>query len=152
MNYNLKKLLFDMIGLQKYNVKYAFKSIERGRWIMNKTSNFRWTLAGLMFFITFISYMDRVNLCNERYSVINRAGMKTDRGRIYILYGEPDEIERYPNDIDKKPYEIWHYNRLEGGVYFIFGDVSGFSNYELLHSTKRGELRDDYWQRRISVQ
>ena len=30
----LKKLLFDMNSLQKYNVKYVFKSIERGRWIM----------------------------------------------------------------------------------------------------------------------
>jgi GWxTD domain-containing protein len=94
-------------------------------------------------------YMERVNLCNERYGVINRIGMKTDRGRVYILYGEPDEIERFPNEINRKPYEIWQYNRLEGGVYFIFGDVSGFSNYELLHSTKRGEMQDDTWERRI---
>ena len=32
-----------------------------------------------------------------------------------------------------------------------FGDVSGYGNYELLNSTKRGELRDDNWERRITV-
>jgi GWxTD domain-containing protein len=96
-------------------------------------------------------YMRRVKLCNERYGVMNKPGMKTDRGRIYITYGEPDEIERYPSDLDKKPYEIWHYNQIEGGVIFIFGDVTGFSNYELLHSTKRGEINDVDWMRRITT-
>ncbi|MCU7491581.1 MAG: GWxTD domain-containing protein [Ignavibacteria bacterium] len=94
-------------------------------------------------------YMNRVRLANERYGTINRKGMKTDRGRVLVLYGEPDEIDRYPSDLDKKPYEIWHYNQIEGGVIFVFGDVSGFSDYQLLHSTKRGELRDDNWSRRI---
>ncbi|MGE5400874.1 MAG: GWxTD domain-containing protein [Ignavibacteriales bacterium] len=94
-------------------------------------------------------YMERVKISNERYGTINRLGMKTDRGRVLVLYGEPDEIDRYPNDLDKKPYEVWHYNQIEGGVIFVFGDVSGFSDYQLLHSTKRGELRDDNWARRI---
>ncbi|MGE5363127.1 MAG: GWxTD domain-containing protein [Bacteroidota bacterium] len=94
-------------------------------------------------------YMERVRKANEKYGTINRKGMKTDRGRVLILYGEPDEIDRYPSDVDKKPYEIWQYNQIEGGVLFVFGDVSGFSDYELLHSTKRGELRDDNWSRRI---
>jgi GWxTD domain-containing protein len=96
-------------------------------------------------------YMDRVNLCNERYGVINKPGMKTDRGRVYLIYGEPDEIERFPNEISRKPYEIWYYHKVEGGVYFVFGDVTGFSNYELLHSTKRGEMQDDSWERRITT-
>jgi hypothetical protein len=68
------------------------------------------------------------------------------------MYGEPDEIERFPSELDKKPYEIWHYNSIEGGVIFVFGDVTGFSNFELLHSTKRGELRDDNWMRKIQQQ
>ncbi|RJP67955.1 MAG: GWxTD domain-containing protein [Ignavibacteriales bacterium] len=96
-------------------------------------------------------YMERVRLSDDRYGTINRAGNRTDRGRIYVLYGEPDQIDRYPSDIDKKPYEIWQYNQIEGGVIFIFGDVTGFSNYELLHSTKRGELRDDNWMARIQT-
>jgi len=96
-------------------------------------------------------YMNRVRVTEEKFGTINRSGVRTDRGRVFIIYGEPDEIDRYPNDIDKKPYEIWQYNQLEGGVIFVFGDVTGFSNYELLHSTKRGELRDDNWMRRIQT-
>ena len=46
---------------------------------------------------------------------MSKIGWKTDRGRIFILYGEPSEIERFPNQMDTKPYEIWHYNDIEGG-------------------------------------
>jgi GWxTD domain-containing protein len=96
-------------------------------------------------------YMQRVNLTNDRFTTMGKSGWKTDRGRIYLLYGEPSEIERYPNQLETRPYEIWNYNEIEGGVYFVFADLTGFSDYTLLHSTKRGELRDDNWQRRIVV-
>ena len=95
-------------------------------------------------------YFQRVRESNQKYSTISRKGWKSDRGRVYILYGEPSEIERYPNQTDSKPYEIWHYNDIEGGVIFVFADLTGFSDYTLLHSTKRGELRDDNWQNRIA--
>ncbi len=95
-------------------------------------------------------YIRRVDIANERFGNIQRVGWKTDRGRVYISYGEPSEIERYPNQLDSKPYEIWHYNHLEGGVIFIFADLTGFSDYMLLHSTMRGEMRDDNWQRKVA--
>jgi GWxTD domain-containing protein len=96
-------------------------------------------------------YMKRVSLSNQRYGSLSRVGWKSDRGRVFIIYGEPSEIERYPNQVDTKPYEIWYYNELEGGVIFVFGDLTGFSDYTLLHSTLRGELRDDNWLRRITT-
>ncbi len=95
-------------------------------------------------------YMNRVQRCNERYTSMGKEGWKTDRGRIYLLYGEPTEIERYPNEQNTKPYEIWHYNELQGGVIFVFADITGFSQYTLVHSTMRGELRDDNWVERIA--
>ncbi len=95
-------------------------------------------------------YFGRVKESNQKYSTISHKGWKSDRGRVYILYGEPSEVERYPNQIDSKPYEIWHYNDIEGGVIFVFADLTGFSDYTLLHSTMRGELRDDNWINRIS--
>jgi len=70
---------------------------------------------------------------------------------VYLVYGQPSEIDRYPNQTDTRPYEIWYYYDMEGGGQFIFGDITGFSDFMLLHSTKRGELRDDGWQRRIVV-
>ncbi len=96
-------------------------------------------------------YMNRVQLCNERYSNMGREGWKTDRGRVYLTYGEPSEIERYPNQQNTKPYEIWHYNELQGGVIFVFADLTGFSQYMLVNSTMRGELRDDNWMSRITT-
>ena len=96
-------------------------------------------------------YLQRIVLCNDRYTSMGKPGWKTDRGRVFLLYGEPSEIERYPNQLETRPYEIWRYNEIEGGVYFVFADLTGFSDYSLVHSTKRGELRDDNWTRRIAV-
>jgi len=96
-------------------------------------------------------YMRRIKESNIKYKALSREGWKTDRGRVYLVYGQPSEIDRYPNQTDTRPYEIWNYYDIEGGVQFIFGDITGFSDYMLLHSTKRGELRDDGWQRRIVV-
>lgn len=97
-----------------------------------------------------MEYLRRIEISNERFGSFTKKGWKTDRGRVFIVYGEPSEIERYPNQIDTKPYEIWHYNEIEGGVIFVFADMQGFSDHTLIHSTLRGELRDDYWQRRIT--
>ncbi|AFN73527.1 Hypothetical protein MROS_0283 [Melioribacter roseus P3M-2] len=94
-------------------------------------------------------YMRRVEYVNQNFSYYSRPGYLTDRGRVYLVYGEPDQRDRYPNQSNMKPYEVWFYNQIEGGVTFIFGDVTGFGNYELLHSDKRGEVRDDNWQYRL---
>lgn len=96
-------------------------------------------------------YLKRITDANVKFSAAKKDGWKTDRGRVYLLYGPPSEIERYPNQIETKPYEIWKYESMEGGVVFVFGDLTGFNDYQLLHSTKRGEFRDDSWQRRIVV-
>jgi GWxTD domain-containing protein len=96
-------------------------------------------------------YMNRAKIADERYSNIAKTGWKSDMGRVYIMYGEPSEIERHPNEGDSKPYEIWKYNDIEGGVQFIFADMNGFRNYQLLTSTKRGEIKDDNWQQEIST-
>lgn len=96
-------------------------------------------------------YLKRIEVSNQRYSTLGMKGWKTDRGRVYLTYGEPSEIDRYPNENNTKPYEIWHYNDIEGGVIFVFADLTGFSQYTLIHSTKRGELSDNNWQDRITV-
>jgi GWxTD domain-containing protein len=94
-------------------------------------------------------YLQRIISANERFRVMGKEGWKTDRGRIYILYTEPDEIQRFPSSGDSKPYEIWNYYSIESGVQFIFVDRSGFGNYVLVHSTKRGELQDEEWERNL---
>jgi GWxTD domain-containing protein len=90
-------------------------------------------------------YMQRVNYTIQSLSTNFRKGWRTDRGRVYIVYGPPDEIERSPNSSESNPYEIWSYHALQGGVVFAFVDRNGLGDYTLVHSTHRNELRDDNW-------
>jgi GWxTD domain-containing protein len=91
-------------------------------------------------------YLDRISTANDRYRSMGKEGWKTDRGRVFIIYGEPDEIERVPSSDIVKPYEIWDYHQIEGGAKFVFIDRFGYGEYQLVHSTKRGELQDESWQ------
>jgi GWxTD domain-containing protein len=97
--------------------------------------------------VTRAVYLERVAVANQRYRQLGREGWKTDRGRVYILYGEPSDVERRPMSENAKPYEIWKYDQIEGGVQFIFVDRSGDGEYILVHSTKRGELQDENWEK-----
>jgi len=76
-------------------------------------------------------YYRRVSFSLEAFTVVQE-GWKTDRGMIYILYGPPDEIQRGPFEIDRKPYQVWDYFRL--GKQFVFYDRSGFGDYSLDYS------------------
>jgi len=96
-------------------------------------------------------YFKRVKIASSRFKNLAKEGIKTDMGRVFIMYGEPDQIERFPNQQDTKPYEIWTFEQIEGGVTFIFADITGFSNYELVHSTKRHEVKDINWPSRIAT-
>ncbi len=96
-------------------------------------------------------YFNRVELANKRYNMMQKSGWKTDRGRVLIMYGEPNEIETHPDEPDMKPYEVWKYFSIESGVTFIFGNIEGFGDYSLIHSTKKGELQDENWQRFIQT-
>lgn len=96
-------------------------------------------------------YKTLIKEVRTKFSSGNTTGEKTERGRVYLSYGPPSRVERYPNESNLRPYEIWYYDGIESGVIFIFGDLTGFSNYELIHSTKRGEIYDDTWQRRLYI-
>jgi len=95
-------------------------------------------------------YLGRVELANRSYRGSFRSGWKSDRGRILLVYGKPDEIERFPFSNENKPYEIWHFFAVQGGVVFIFVDRRDMGDLELVHSTARGELYDQEWPRWIS--
>jgi GWxTD domain-containing protein len=75
-------------------------------------------------------YYYRVAYANEQYGRMRDAGWNTDRGEVFIRFGEPDMVERHPFNYGTKPYEIWYYNRH--GRRFIFVDETGMGDYELL--------------------
>lgn len=87
-------------------------------------------------------YLVRHQQANELYKALGIEGWQTDRGRVHMVYGRPDDIERYPNEANKYPYEIWHYHDLQNGVIFVFADLEGYNNYRLIHSDLLGEIND----------
>jgi GWxTD domain-containing protein len=91
-------------------------------------------------------YYDRVFEADEKYGQGGAEGWLTDMGRVYILYGPPDEYERNPMNPNENPFEIWHYLELEGGVEFDFVDINGYGIFQLVNSTKRGEISYMNWQ------
>lgn len=92
-------------------------------------------------------YLACVETANRRFHGTFRDGWKTDRGRVMLLYGKPDEIERMTFGINTKNHEIWHYYTLQGGVIFIFADKRDMGDMEMVHSTAQGELYDPNWRR-----
>jgi len=90
-------------------------------------------------------YDKRIEYANKNFSIGQRPGWKSDRGRVYLVYGPYDDIERNASTAESAPYEIWHYNNIQGGVIFVFVDRNGFGDYSLVHSTDRDELSDENW-------
>lgn len=89
----------------------------------------------------------------ERYTTPFREGADTDMGRIYLKYGEPDEVMRSPMGMrsevgidtstwQSKPFEAWEYFSTGGVenqyVLFVFVDNDGDGNFELDASTVPG--------------
>jgi GWxTD domain-containing protein len=74
----------------------------------------------------------RFRYANERFGVALTDGWRTDRGRIFILYGEPDQVDSYPFEVGRKPTEVWYY--FSGGRRFVFVDETGFGDYVLVGS------------------
>ena len=68
----------------------------------------------------------RIAYANEHFAA-GKPGWKTDRGRIYIMWGKPDDIDSHPSggaytrpydegggETATFPFETWHYRYLEG--------------------------------------
>jgi len=87
----------------------------------------------------------RIAYANERFSS-GIPGWKTDRGRIYITFGPPDEIESHPSGGSYErpieegggttstfPFEIWRYRYIE--------DIGSDILIEFVDPTMSGEYR-----------
>src|SRR5579859_2465276 len=88
-------------------------------------------------------YYRRIAYANEHYAS-GIPGWKTDRGRIYIMYGPADEVESHPSggsynrpieegggETSTYPFEKWRYRYIDG----IGNDV----NIEFVDTTMSGE-------------
>ena len=91
-------------------------------------------------------YYERIAYANEHFSS-GIPGWKSDRGRIWIMYGKPDERETHPmggsyerpsyeggGSTTTYPFEIWFYRYLAGvgsGVEIEFVDPTGSGEYRI---------------------
>jgi GWxTD domain-containing protein len=72
-------------------------------------------------------YYKRVEYANVHFdSFID--GWETDMGMIYIIFGPPDEIDRFMVQQRQEPYETWYYYRIQESFTFS-GD--SFGHYRL---------------------
>jgi GWxTD domain-containing protein len=72
----------------------------------------------------------RIAYANQHYAA-RVEGWKTDRGRIYITYGPPDEKETHPSPV---PSEQWLYHYIEGvgaNVVVEFVDAARSGDYRM---------------------
>src|SRR6185312_16321280 len=88
----------------------------------------------------------RIAYANEHFAG-SVPGWKTDRGRIYIQYGPPDEVESHPSggryvrpqaagggETQTYPFEQWRYAFIDGvgrDVIIEFVDKDGTGDYRM---------------------
>jgi GWxTD domain-containing protein len=91
-------------------------------------------------------YFERIAYTNEHFSS-GKPGRLTDRGRIYIKFGKPDEIESHPaggayerpsweggGSTSTYPFEKWFYRyipNIRSGIELEFVDPTGSGEYRL---------------------
>ncbi len=85
---------------------------------------------------TRIAFYDKIEIADRDYAepgLNARPGWKTDRGRIFVKYGKPEEFFPFPAADRAPPFEIWRYS---GGRsrYYIFADRYRTGAYHLLRS------------------
>jgi GWxTD domain-containing protein len=89
-------------------------------------------------------FYHRINYANFHFSVMRRPGWKTDRGRVYIQNGAPDQIDDVPMSPSDPPYQRWHY--YQDGRYrrFTFVDENYDGEYRLIYPFDGLNQRPDF--------
>jgi GWxTD domain-containing protein len=81
-------------------------------------------------------FRQRVIEADLKFSTPFKKGRFTDMGKIYILFGQPDDIRREEIALGTKSYVIWIY--YDGNKKFKFYDQLGTGDYKLLFSNVQG--------------
>ncbi|MGH8016129.1 MAG: GWxTD domain-containing protein, partial [Candidatus Zixiibacteriota bacterium] len=90
-----------------------------------------------------VEFYRRISFANENFGYLGRPGWETDRGRVLVRYGVPDQVDDYPFSLDSYPYQEWYYYKLIGGRYrkFTFVDDNHDGDYRLVYPY------DGLWQK-----
>lgn len=99
--------------------------------------------------LAFDDYLAAVKRVNMSFKTTTFPGYRTDRGYVFLKYGQPDKIVESPSEPGAYPYEIWHYytigNQRNKRFVFMAKDASA-NNFQLIHSDVIGEVNNPRWQ------
>ncbi|UCC45277.1 MAG: GWxTD domain-containing protein [Candidatus Zixiibacteriota bacterium] len=73
----------------------------------------------------------RISIANRRFSSLMYDGWRSDRGRIYIIYGAPDSVDDFPYAAHTVAYQVWHYYTQGRYRRFTFVDEQEDGDYRL---------------------
>jgi len=95
-------------------------------------------------------YMAVAKAVDDTFGGGFRHGFESDRGRIFMKYGKPNDRIVEENEPMAPPYEVWVYYDFpmtgQTNVKFIFYNPALESDFTLLHSTARGERNNPQWE------
>jgi GWxTD domain-containing protein len=94
-------------------------------------------------------YLNEVQKVNAAFKTQTKKGFESDRGRVYLQYGPPNQLIESYNEPNAYPYEIWHYYSLgnQRNKRFVFYTKDIVTNdFALIHSDAIGELSNFQWQ------
>ena len=80
-------------------------------------------------------YFERIVYAEKHFSN-GDLGWRSDRAKIFVKNGPPDEIQSYPYELDSYPYEIWYYYQYN--LQYVFVDRYGFGQYILVNPNGLG--------------
>ncbi len=100
--------------------------------------------------IEWLQYKEKVKLAEDKFGTRNKQGYETDRGRVFLKYGQPNDMTDVANEPSSYPYQIWRYYHVGSfnNVKFVFYDpmLMG-SDYDLLHCEFiPGETNNPNWR------
>lgn len=81
-------------------------------------------------------------------------GWETDRGRIYLKFGAPTDVDRIVGNIRFRDHEIWYYESERfSSKMFVFADTHMRGRYFLIHSEApdQNEVYNPNWRSSIST-
>jgi len=83
-----------------------------------------------------IEHYRRLSYVNRVYAAAGKPGWKTDRGRIYVLLGEPKEVRVFQGSDSYYPSEVWYYQGIKNpnlppAFYLLFFQKSRIGDYVL---------------------
>jgi len=132
INYNLLK--GDVLTLQQFFLEFWLQRNQadpEGAWL---------------------KYYATVQGVNAEFSSTNKKGYETDRGRVYLQYGAPNQRVIEPYTAGTLPYEIWQYYQFgkQTDLKFVFYTRDrSINDFELAHSNAIGEISNVNWQYEI---